>query len=99
MHSCLHVNVLMFFFISFQDVCFGLGESMTEDLKCAMLIQQSHESLDSLQGQIEGSSNDSNALKVKDADKNHSPHPQSYTPNVKYCTTKLFSFFSSLQIS
>lgn len=68
MQSCLHVNVLMFFF--FQDVCFGLGESMTEDLKCAMLIQQSHESLDSLQGRIEGNSN---ALKVKDADKKHSP--------------------------
>ncbi len=73
-------------------MCFGLGESMTEDLKCAMLIQQSHESLDSLQGQIEGSSNDSNALKVKDADKNHSPHPQSYTPNVKTVPLNFFFF-------
>ncbi|XP_016149734.1 nesprin-2-like [Sinocyclocheilus grahami] len=47
-----------------EDVCVDLGESMTEELKCAMLIQQSHESLDSLQGRIEGSSNDSNVLKV-----------------------------------
>ncbi|XP_052441872.1 nesprin-2-like isoform X3 [Carassius gibelio] len=36
-----------------QDVC---GENMTEELKCAILIQQSHKGLDSLQGQREGSS-------------------------------------------
>ncbi|XP_016380976.1 nesprin-2-like [Sinocyclocheilus rhinocerous] len=47
-----------------QDVCVGLGESMNEELTCAMLIQQSHESLDSLQGRIEGSSHDLNALKA-----------------------------------
>lgn len=66
MFICNCVNV------SVQDVCVDLSESMTEELKCAMLIQQSHEGLDSLQGRIEGSSNDSNALKVKDAAKNQS---------------------------
>ncbi|RXN16323.1 nesprin-2-like protein [Labeo rohita] len=47
-----------------QDVRVGLDESMNEELKCAMLIQQSQESLHSLQGQTEHSSQDSNASKA-----------------------------------
>ncbi|KAK2883496.1 hypothetical protein Q8A67_017133 [Cirrhinus molitorella] len=47
-----------------QDVCAGVDEGMDEELKCAMLIQQKRESLDFLQGQMEDSSNDSNALKA-----------------------------------
>ncbi|XP_051500897.1 nesprin-2-like [Myxocyprinus asiaticus] len=47
-----------------NDVCVSLSEGTDEEQRCALLMQQSQESLDSLQERIEDDCQDPNALKA-----------------------------------